>query len=110
MPVQERVAMSLHELGSGNELQNIGDLYEVHKSTLSKIMRKFCTDVKKHLQPIFVQSLKKSLFRILFSRFSLLHDIPYIIGAINDSHNFALAPVVSIEDYYCRNSSNSALL
>ena len=33
-PVQERVAMSLHRLGSSDGMQNIGDLYKVHKSTL----------------------------------------------------------------------------
>ena len=52
MPVQEMI-MSLHRLGSGDELQNIKDLYEVHKSTLSKTMKEFCRFVRKHLQPIF---------------------------------------------------------
>ena len=47
------IAMSLHRLSSGNELQSIGDLYEVHKSTLSKIMKEFCKVVRKHLQSVF---------------------------------------------------------
>jgi hypothetical protein len=34
------VAMLLRRLGSDNGPQSIGDLYRVHKSTLSKIMRK----------------------------------------------------------------------
>lgn len=34
MPVQERIAMSLHRLGSGDGLQSIGVLYIVHKNTL----------------------------------------------------------------------------
>jgi len=49
VPVQERIAMSLHRLGSGDGLQSIGDLYGVHKSTLSKIVRDFCRVVRKHL-------------------------------------------------------------
>ena len=40
VPVQERIAMSLHRLGSGDGLQSIGDLYGVHKSTLSKIVKR----------------------------------------------------------------------
>ena len=37
MSVQERVAMSLHKLVSGDGLQSIRDLYRVHKNILSKI-------------------------------------------------------------------------
>ena len=34
--MQERVAMSLHWLDSGDELQSINNLYGVHKNTLLK--------------------------------------------------------------------------
>ena len=78
IPMQERVAMSLHRLHNGNELQSIRDLYEVHKSTLSKMMREFCRVVRKHLQHVFVQTLDESHFRILATRFEQLHDIPYV--------------------------------
>src|SRR5665213_446391 len=78
VPVQERVAMSLHRLGSGDGLQSIGDLYGVHKSTLSKIVREFCRAVRKYLQHVFVQTPSESQFRVLAERFEKLHDIPYI--------------------------------
>jgi hypothetical protein len=54
VPVQERIAMSLHRLGSGDGLQTIGDLYGVYKNTLSIIVREFCRAVRKYLQPVFV--------------------------------------------------------
>ena len=54
--VQEMVAMSLRKLGSGNGLQRIGDLYGVHKNTLSKIIRECYRVVKKHLQPVLIQT------------------------------------------------------
>ena len=60
MLVQERVVMSLHILGSGDGLQNIGDIYEMYKNVLSKIVRKFCRVVRKHLQPIFIQTPNES--------------------------------------------------
>jgi hypothetical protein len=44
--VQDRIAMSLHQLGSGDELQTIGDLYGVHKSKISIIVRDFCRAVE----------------------------------------------------------------
>ena len=34
--VQEKVAILLHKLGGGDGLQNISDLYGVHKKLLSK--------------------------------------------------------------------------
>ena len=67
--VQERIAMSLHRLASGDGLQTIGNLYGVHKSILSILVREFCRAVKKYLQPIFVQILSESQFRVLASKF-----------------------------------------
>lgn len=56
MLVQERVTISLHMLGSSNGLQGIGNLYGVHKNTLSELLRNFFRVVRKHLQPIFMQT------------------------------------------------------
>jgi hypothetical protein len=41
VPMQDMIAMSLHRLGSGDGLQTIDDLYGVHKSTLSLVVREF---------------------------------------------------------------------
>ena len=110
MLVQERITMSLHRLGSGDGLQTISDLYGVHKTTLSIIVREFCRAVRKYLQPIFVQTPNKSQFKVLASKFEQLHGIPYIIGAIDESHIFVLAPIIGGEDYYCRKSFHSTIL
>jgi hypothetical protein len=110
VPVQDRIAMSLHRLGSGDGLQTIGDLYGVHKSTLSIVVREFCKTVRKHLQLVFVQTTSESQFKILASRFEKLYDISYIIGAIDGSHILVLAPVIGGQDYYCRMSFHSTIL
>lgn len=55
VPVQEKVAMSLHQLGNDDGLQNIGDLYEVHKSILTKIIKEFCRVIRNCFHPVFVQ-------------------------------------------------------
>ena len=52
--------MSLHRLGNDDGLQSIGDLYGVHKSILSKIVRKFCRAIRKHLQFVFIQTPSES--------------------------------------------------
>ena len=48
--VQEKITMSLR---SGNGVQNIGDLYGVHMSRLSKTMREYYKVIRKHLQLVF---------------------------------------------------------
>ena len=63
MPVQDRIAMSLHRLGSDDGLQNTCDLYGVHKNTLSIEVREFYRAVRKHLQPVFVQTPSESYLK-----------------------------------------------
>jgi hypothetical protein len=49
-------------------------------------------------------------FRILAKDFERLHNIHYIIGAIDNSHTPVLALVIGGKDYYCHKSFHSALL
>ena len=49
-------------------------------------------------------------FRILAQEFEALHEILYIIGAIDEAHHPILAPVIRGENYYGRKSFYSALL
>lgn len=64
-------------------------------------MREFWSDVRKYLQPISIQTPDESQFRILDRRFEKLHDVPYVIGAIDGSHILVQAHVVGRVDYYC---------
>ena len=64
-----RITMSLHRLGSGDGLQTIGNLYGVHKSILSIVVKEFRRAVRKHLQPVFIQTPNESQFRVLGLRF-----------------------------------------
>ena len=109
VPVQDKITMSLHRLRSGDRLQTIGDLYGVHKNTLSIVVKEFCRTVRKHLQSFFVQTPSESQFRVLASRFEKLHIIPYIIDAVDGSHISVLAPLLGGQDYYCRKSFHSAI-
>ena len=63
--VQYYVVILLHRLGSGDGLQNIGDFYEVYKSTLSKIVKKYFRVVGEHLQHRFGQTPNESMGRSL---------------------------------------------
>lgn len=94
--------MSLHRLGSDDRLQNIRNLYGVHKSLLSKIIRTFGKVVRRYLQPIFVQTLNELQFKYLASRFEQLYDTPYIMGSIDVSY-------IHILMYFSYRDGNTAL-
>ncbi len=108
--VEARVAMSLARLGTGDGLRMVGEVYGVAECTISGIVREFCKMVRLHLQKIFIQIPNENRLRVLANEFEKLHNIPYIIGAIDGSHIPVLAPVIGGEDYYCRKSFHSALL
>jgi hypothetical protein len=108
--VEARVAMSLARLGTGDGLRMVGEVYGVAECTISGIVREFCKMVRLHLQKIFIQIPNENRLRVLAKEFEKLHNIPYIIGAIDGSHIPVLAPVIGGEDYYCRKSFHSALL
>jgi hypothetical protein len=88
----------------------VGEVYGVAECTISGIVKEFCKMVRLHLQTIFIQALDENRLRVLAKDFERLHNIPYIIGAIDGSHIPVLAPVIGGEDYYCRKSFHSALL
>ena len=77
VPVQEMIAMSLHSLGSDDGWQSIRDLYGVHKSTLSKIVREFCRVIRKHLPHVFIYL--QANHDLGFWRQSLSNDMVYFI-------------------------------
>ncbi len=52
--VETRVAMVLAWLHSGNSLQRCGKVYDIVKSTMAIIMRKFYSTTKKHLKPLMI--------------------------------------------------------
>ena len=62
------------------------------------------------MQGIFVQLPSVARSRNLAQDFEALHDVPYIIGAIDGSHILIFAHVIAEEDYYCRISFHSVLL
>jgi hypothetical protein len=51
--MEDRVAMSLIWLGSGNGLQLVGDLFGVTKGTISVILKKFCHMIRVYLWKLF---------------------------------------------------------
>jgi hypothetical protein len=77
-------------------------VHGIAKSTTSIIMREFCITIKNHLEPLVIPKFTKKLFKEITSSFERLHGIPYILGAINDSHVPIITPKKNPKSYYCR--------
>jgi hypothetical protein len=102
--------MSLARLGTWDGLRMVEGVYGVTECTILGIVREFCKLVRLHLQKIFIQIPNKIKLRILEKYFERLHNILYIIGAIDSSHIPVLVHVIGREDYYCRKFFHSTLL
>ena len=107
---ETRITILLTKQRFGNGQLLIEDLYGVAKCTVSKILREFCKAVRQHLQLFFFQMPTESHFRVLIREFEALHNIPYIIGAIDGSRILFVAPMVGRDNYYCQKWFHSIIL
>lgn len=85
------------------------DLFGVEKYIVSCIMRECCSKVRLHLQKRFMRFPSKFKLCKLVRDFEALHDILYVVGAMDGFHILVLAPVIGGEDYYCHKSFDSTL-
>ena len=92
--LETRVALSIVRLATGSTLQMCGELYGVHKSTASRIVREFCIAVRKHLKPLVIRKQTEETLRKIAADFEELHHIPYVMGAVDGSHIPIIAPKV----------------
>ena len=81
--VECRVAVTLSRLATRNSLRMIGDIYGIGLSTTSKIVRECCEGIKIQLRSfVFLKPTLAKMKDIAFG-FEALHDIPFILGAID---------------------------
>jgi len=81
--VEVRVIMILTILGSENSLQICRKVYGIVENMASIIMKEFYVVVKTHLKPLAIPKLIKNNIKENTSGFEILHEIPYIVNAIN---------------------------
>jgi hypothetical protein len=63
--IEDRIIMSLIQLGNGNGLQLVYDIFEVAKGTISMIVKEFCHMVKLNRRKLFMQFLNEFQFKVL---------------------------------------------
>jgi hypothetical protein len=104
------VVMVLARLGNGNSSQMCGEVYGIVESTKSIIVKEFCVAIRKSLKPLVILKLSRNKIKKITICFECLHEIPYILGAIDGNHVLVIAPKVDPKSYYCQKGFYSTLI
>jgi hypothetical protein len=78
--------MAFARLGSGDHLQMYEEVYGITKNTSSIIVKELYLAIKKHLKPLVIPKLTRNKIKETTTSSKILHQILYILSAINGSH------------------------
>ena len=110
IPVQVKVAVAISRLATGNSMQAIADLYRIGLSSSQDAVSQFCIAMKTHLLQTFIKWPTPVIMEKYARDFQDIHQIPYVVGAIDGSHIPIVAPRLHAVDYYNRKGFHSILL
>ena len=110
IPVQVKVAVSITRLASGNSMQCIADLYRIGHSSNQQAVREFCVAIKKTLLRKFISWPSRTTMDRYAQEFQDIHQISYVVRAVDGSHIPIVAPRLHAADYYNRKGFHSILL
>ena len=102
IPIDVKISITLHRLGSGDSLHAHADLYDISRPSASIIVRNICEGIKKVLGPLVFQIPTLGKMKQIVAEFDNLHEIPYILGTIDGSHIPITASSIDTTSYYCR--------
>ena len=99
--VQERLAVTLRLLASGNSQTSIAFEFRMGISTVNKIIAEVCSAIWLALQPIYLKPPTTEQWRKNADDFCKFWNMPYCCAAIDGKHSFFTAPDKSGSEYYC---------
>jgi len=68
-------------------------VYGIVDSMASIIVKEFCVAIRKHLKPLVIPKLTRNKIKEITTSFEHLHEISYILGAIN--HKLSISQLSS---------------
>ena len=110
VPVQVKVVISITRLVTGNSMQCIANLYKIGLSTSQLAVSQFTRAVKSVLLKTYIRWPTVSVMEKFAEEFQDIHDIPYVVGAVDGSHISIVAPRLHAADYYNRKCFHFILL
>ena len=110
IPIDVKISITLHRLGPGDSLHTFADLYGISRPSALIIVKNTCKEIKKVLGPLVFQRPTLGKMKQITAKFKSLHEIPYILRAIDGSHILITAQSIDHPSYYCRKGYYSVLL
>ena len=110
VPVQVKVDVSISKLATCNSMQNIANFYKIGLSTSQVAVSQFTTAMKSLLLKKFIRWPSAIVMDKFVTEFQDLHNIPYIVGAVDGSHIPIFLPRLYAAEYYNRKGFHSILL
>nr|XP_039252705.1 uncharacterized protein LOC120329934 [Styela clava] len=100
IPPEERLAVTLRYLVTGDSYQTIGFSYRIHKTTISRIIPETCAAIWDSLQPVFMAVPSENQWKIIANDFKQLWQFPNCVGSIDGKHVVIQAPANSGSSFF----------
>ncbi|XP_035220975.1 protein ANTAGONIST OF LIKE HETEROCHROMATIN PROTEIN 1-like [Stegodyphus dumicola] len=107
---QERLAITIRFLASGDSMTNISYLFRVGKPTVSKIVRQVCDAIWVNLSPVVLKPPTTEKWRKIATIINNEWEFPNCIGAVDGKHIVMQAPNSSGSAFFNYKGSFSIVL
>ncbi|KAI3943206.1 hypothetical protein MKX01_027504 [Papaver californicum] len=103
IPVQQRVAVCIWRLATGEPLRLVSKKFGLGISTCHKLVLEVCSAIKTVLMPKYLQwpSVEKALENVK-TDFEKISGIPNVVGSMYTTHIPIIAPKISVSAYFNR--------
>ena len=91
-------------------MQSLADLYRIGLSSSQVAVSQFCLAMKSLLLKRFIRWPSTAVMDKLAEEFQGIHQIPYVVGAVDGLHIPIVSPRLHAADYYNRKGFHSVLL
>ncbi|XP_010938097.2 protein ALP1-like [Elaeis guineensis] len=102
IPVQQRVAVCIWRLATGEPLRLVSKRFGLGISTCHKLVLEVCSAIKTVLMPRFLQWPDDAATAAIKARFEALSGIPNVVGSMYTTHIPIIAPKISVAAYFNR--------
>ncbi|CAH2088949.1 unnamed protein product [Euphydryas editha] len=98
---EERLAITLRFLASGDSFRCIANSYRVGCSTVAEIVDEVCDVIWTTLQPIYMKPPTEEMWNLTSEEFYNMWQFPNCLGSIDGKHVTIVCPPNSGSNYFC---------
>ncbi|CAI8611027.1 unnamed protein product [Vicia faba] len=100
IPVQQRVAVCIWRLATGDPLRLVSKRFGLGISTCHKLVLEVCSAIKKVLMPKFISWPDEKNLELIKQEYESLSGIPNVGGSMYTTHIPIIAPKSNVNSYF----------